>query len=68
MPKQVTTKYTKFKDHKHSIRFTAVSSADESGKPVDPNPVRDIYVDRTFSQGMTKLEVTFKGESIIDSI
>jgi hypothetical protein len=61
MPKQVTTKYTKFKDHKNSIRFTATTSTDENGAAVKVNPIRDIYVDRSFSNGMTTLELTLKG-------
>lgn len=59
--KTVTTTFTKFKDHKHSIRFTATKSVNGEGLNVDPHPIRDIYVDRTFSNGMTKIEVTLKG-------
>jgi hypothetical protein len=46
MPKQITTKYTLFKEHKGTIRYQALSSLDAEGKVVDPNPIRDIYVDR----------------------
>jgi hypothetical protein len=60
MPKQVTSTFRKLKDHKHVVRFNAVKSADAEGKSVD-NPVRDIYVEREFSNGLTEIEVTFKG-------
>jgi hypothetical protein len=57
MPKSITTKYTKFKEHKGTIRFNAVKSWETNSpdKPFEPNPIRDIYVDRAFSNGVTEL-------------
>jgi hypothetical protein len=60
MPKQVTTIFTKLKEHKGTIRFNATTSTDENGQPVKINPVRDIYVDRSLSNGQTLLKVTFE--------
>lgn len=56
---KITTKFNKFKEHKGTIRYQASSSTNQDGQSVD-NPIRDIYVDRAFSNGKSQITMTLE--------